>query len=604
MEVLDISIEERKKRLFKKSDETYKEMVEKLNEHGRVLMVRPTGFGKTYLLVKLLKEYVNRYPNKKVLYLYPMNIIRAEIESEENGYMEDGIIADKNKVTMMTYSAFNNKAKGNKIDGDVIPEIWREELRNNYSLVILDEAHRAGAERFTEAYEGFKDVIGKDGVHMVGATATPERMDAEEEGLVLNKFFGGIELSEFTLFDAFREGIMPPISAVQAVYDVSELKEMLGKRHLKGIEGKLAEGELNVQIGLIAKEIGNAPRIIYEKISEEYDLDNPEETYFKFIVFFNDINDMRERGPVVCSYFESALNNIAKHERNKKSVYDTEDRKKHKEYKINPYYIASNNPDNCFDSVGVYKKDTSDLNDIKRGKRTHEVDLFMTVNMINEGYHVDDVSGVLMMRGTRSETIFLQQLGRALSVMAVKRPLVFDFANNFGSKFYYKYNNIDNKEESKKGSQGNYNVADEDSKDKKTYLQEYLDDVGFKDIWDMTHRKLSSKVKLGADTIEWMYVEKKMPISVIASDTGLSIRGIIKALGANGVKIEHEDNMYDLYEDIINQKVKNNEEIDEDEKVFKYIYSRKVLNKVKQKKCTKRNAYTVIQHLLGRRARG
>ena len=35
--------------------------------------------------------------------------------------------------------------------------------------------------------------------------------------------------------------------------------------------------------------------------------------------------------------------------------------------------------------------------------------------MLNEGLHVEDISGVIMLRPTDSRIIYLQQLGRALS---------------------------------------------------------------------------------------------------------------------------------------------------------------------------------------------
>ena len=53
--------------------------------------------------------------------------------------------------------------------------------------------------------------------------------------------------------------------------------------------------------------------------------------------------------------------------------------------------------------------------------------------MINEGYHIKDLDGVVMMRPTFSPTIFTQQLGRALTVGGDKKPVVLDLVNNFDS---------------------------------------------------------------------------------------------------------------------------------------------------------------------------
>ena len=52
--------------------------------------------------------------------------------------------------------------------------------------------------------------------------------------------------------------------------------------------------------------------------------------------------------------------------------------------------------------------------------------------MLDEGLHVDNVSGVIMTRKTNSRIKYLQQLGRALSSNPNKpEPIVFDLANNY-----------------------------------------------------------------------------------------------------------------------------------------------------------------------------
>lgn len=52
--------------------------------------------------------------------------------------------------------------------------------------------------------------------------------------------------------------------------------------------------------------------------------------------------------------------------------------------------------------------------------------------MLNEGLHVEDISGVIMARPTDSRIIYLQQLGRALSSdISRDRTIVFDLVNNY-----------------------------------------------------------------------------------------------------------------------------------------------------------------------------
>lgn len=53
--------------------------------------------------------------------------------------------------------------------------------------------------------------------------------------------------------------------------------------------------------------------------------------------------------------------------------------------------------------------------------------------MLNEGIHVDDVDGVILLRPTVSPIIYLQQIGRALSAGSKNQPVIFDLVNNFDS---------------------------------------------------------------------------------------------------------------------------------------------------------------------------
>ena len=59
--------------------------------------------------------------------------------------------------------------------------------------------------------------------------------------------------------------------------------------------------------------------------------------------------------------------------------------------------------------------------------------LLFSINMLNEGLHVDDIDGVIMLRSTNSRIIYFQQLGRALSVGHSKKPLIFDFVSNLSA---------------------------------------------------------------------------------------------------------------------------------------------------------------------------
>ena len=74
IEIPILSNKEKFELLGKLGEETYTEAIEMLSKVGKSLIVRPTGFGKTRLLVRMAKEYSKRTPDKRVLYIYPLNI--------------------------------------------------------------------------------------------------------------------------------------------------------------------------------------------------------------------------------------------------------------------------------------------------------------------------------------------------------------------------------------------------------------------------------------------------------------------------------------------------------------------------------------------------
>ena len=68
--------------------------------------------------------------------------------------------------------------------------------------------------------------------------------------------------------------------------------------------------------------------------------------------------------------------------------------------------------------------------DFKADKSEEHLKLLFTVDMLNEGIHVDDVSGVILFRPTVSPIIYKQQIGRALSASGVREPVIIDVVNN------------------------------------------------------------------------------------------------------------------------------------------------------------------------------
>ena len=57
--------------------------------------------------------------------------------------------------------------------------------------------------------------------------------------------------------------------------------------------------------------------------------------------------------------------------------------------------------------------------------------LLFCIDMLNEGVHVEGISGVILFRPTISPIIYKQQIGRALTAGENSTPLILDVVNNF-----------------------------------------------------------------------------------------------------------------------------------------------------------------------------
>lgn len=72
------------------------------------------------------------------------------------------------------------------------------------------------------------------------------------------------------------------------------------------------------------------------------------------------------------------------------------------------------------------------------GTPEYVIDLILTCNMLNLGYHVDNLTGICMFRSTQSGIVFAQQLGRILSSGSTKPGICIDIVDNIHMQSAYK----------------------------------------------------------------------------------------------------------------------------------------------------------------------
>lgn len=65
-----------------------------------------------------------------------------------------------------------------------------------------------------------------------------------------------------------------------------------------------------------------------------------------------------------------------------------------------------------------------------KADNSEHLKLLYCIDALNEGIHIDDISGVILLRPTVSPIIYKQQIGRALSAGKSRNPIIFDIVNN------------------------------------------------------------------------------------------------------------------------------------------------------------------------------
>lgn len=358
------------------ANKTLDESYDKMMINRKCIIIRPTGFGKTYVMSRMTKKF------KKVLFLYPLNIIKIEVLQK---YKKE---LNKNTV-YSTYMNITRKFQTN-----------REELLewiSQFDLIICDEAHMTGAEKTYEAIKEIMDYC-KD-TYFLGATATPDRSDSVD---IVDKLFDGMVISEYTMHDAVQDGLIAKPYYVYSLYETANIFDEVKCEALNCADLNKRQAVLN-EISAREAEMSNmlnASDVIKKNIDNVYaSID-----YMKFIVFFSDKKSLELKYEEVAVWFAEAYPNMA----------------------VRTLTITSDLE---------FAKNVDKLSTLKSTKNT--IDLVFCIDMLNMGYHINNLTGIVMLRGTHSDIIFKQQIGRCLSVDSDITPIIFDFVNNLYRKPYF-----------------------------------------------------------------------------------------------------------------------------------------------------------------------
>ena len=370
--------------------ETYDEAMEILDKYGKCAIIRPTGFGKTGILTKVIKS--GKYNN--ILYLSPFEN-KAALNIIGPFYYGKKYNKSIKSIPNVTFMSYMKISRLKALKEDEIEKLGF----NKYDLIICDECHRLGG---TETMDGLLKLQKEFNIPMLGATATPERMDMIDEIAI---FFDDHITSRYTLHDAFQDGILRKPYYSYCICDPQN-EEILDRL--------ISEAEY--KIGLVTdsalKEKSEASfKVLKSKyielvklknmenvISEVVDYSGVDKDYQCYIVFFSRIENIKANEKVVKGWFEKAF----------------------PDHKVNTIIVSSENEET--------KNNRKKLAHIKAKK--NQIDLILSCDMVNMGVHLEIFTGIVMYRCTNSSTVFNQQFGRILTSGDNIPRLVIDVVNN------------------------------------------------------------------------------------------------------------------------------------------------------------------------------
>lgn len=355
--------------LFEHNAKAYRAVAAMLARYSKAAVVHPTGTGKSYIAFKLIEDH----PDAAFLWLSPSEyIFKTQIE----GLQKQDPDFPLAKIHFFTYAKLMW----------CTPEQLEEIAALHPAYIIMDEFHRAGAERWGEKVQKLLELC--PSAKLLGLTATSVRyLDNNRD--MAEELFDGCVASEMTLGEAIVRGILPAPKYVTTVFryqnELAKYQARVDSMRSPGVQD--ANQKYLDALRRALEQADGLDRVFAKHITEKAG---------KYIVFCSGKEHMDEMLSHVPEWFARVNTRIKTY-----SAYAS-DPKASKEF-------------------AAFKAD-DDGSSLK---------LLFCIDMLNEGVHVKGISGVILFRPTVSPIIYKQQIGRALTAGTTAIPLILDVVNNF-----------------------------------------------------------------------------------------------------------------------------------------------------------------------------
>lgn len=350
--------------------ETYMRIHKILETEDRCAVVQPTGTGKSYIMMELLKYFKDSW---KIVIAPSRDFLQ---NMEQNKYWTS------EKTLTLTYSFMG-------LNCDRIEEALAEYAINpdSVGLIIIDEMHRAGAPKWGAGVNNLISIC--KNAKTVGLTATPKRHDEDRD--MVEELFNGKIAKNMNLAEAIQLGIIPQLSYVVGMHSVNT--------NLKELKANITDEKHNKYLIRLIDEYDknwDFTNYFVKTLSKYIDTTVAEG---KHIIFASSIEEAERMAVIVDSWFKRLFPNS----------------------QVNVYCIHSKNP-----------RKSELVNEFFSENNNKEVKVAVAVNMLNESFHCKDIKTISMFRGTQSLNVYMQQIGRAISTNGCV-PYIFDFVDNYHS---------------------------------------------------------------------------------------------------------------------------------------------------------------------------
>ena len=376
--------------LQKHQQDAYKKVTDALKTGNRSAVVIPTGCGKSFISLQLMED--NKEKNilfiaptiaiKNQMYKYIAKYVVGEEPTEERTERQ---IAEEHfpHLKIMLYPTLL------RMDNEIL-----EKLKPD--IIIMDELHRTGADKWGPKVNTLLDMYSE--AKVLGLTATPDRMDDKN---VVDDLFEGNICYELTLVEAIKRGIVKPPKYVKCDYELRDMLVGISEK-IKECDDKETRERLEEKLDKMRKIVDQA-----EGIPELF-AKNMTKKDGKYIVFCKDKEHMKQMMEEAKKWFVEI------------------------DSKPEMYYVYSGNDKNLVNQDGENKLSNEEQIKKFEESQSNHLKLLFSIDMLNEGLHVENISGVIMLRSTDSRIIYLQQLGRAMSSDKTReQTIVFDLVNNY-----------------------------------------------------------------------------------------------------------------------------------------------------------------------------